>query len=106
MTPSTLHFSHRSYHKVPEKKNKVKNTELNANEAHEAFQESEAAHLGDIFHSAIRAGDAVAATSTIEMESDFWRGLWYSAAKHCGFSHGHGDVFRPSEVTERSGAWC
>lgn len=55
---------------------------------------------------AVRAGDAVAAMATVEKESDVWRGFWNSAAKHYGLSHGHGDVFWPSEVAERSGAWC
>lgn len=43
---------------------------MNAHEAHEAFQQREAAHMGDIFHLAVRAGDAVGAMVTIEMEND------------------------------------
>lgn len=79
----------------------MKYKEPNANAAHEAFRQREAAHLGDVFHLAVRAGDAVAAMATIEMERDAWRGFWHTAAKRRRFSHGHGDVFWPGEVTER-----
>lgn len=68
----------------------------------------EAAHLGDVLHSAVRAGDAVAAMASKEMEGDVWRGFRYPASKHRGFPHGHRGVFRSGEVRERrrSGAWC